>query len=110
MRLVGVACGVVVLAVILACGPPAAQNKGGGQQESKPKPPTREQLKAKLIGKTKAEVIELLGKPHKTEPHWRGGDEWLFREVSFDPVSDKVDSLTFVYFLDGERVAEIAHR
>lgn len=61
---------------------------------------TREELKAWLVGKAPKEVIELIGKPEQTVGD--GNDSmWVYRNVTTDTVTGKIDRRTTVSFSDG---------
>ena len=83
--------------LILACagGPPSGV-----------KPRTREELKTLLAGKTKAEVIEVLGRPEQTG-EYSAGDFWTYRRVSFDPVAGRTADAAHIWFDRKGVVADI---
>ena len=57
---------------------------------------TRAEFEEAVKGKTKAEVIELLGRPASTTGG--EGDTWKYDDVTTDPVSGKVDFATWIRF------------
>lgn len=87
----------VLLLAIVAVGCP---NQGGNQPAVTTTTAAtvylRADLEQKLAGKTKDEVIALLGKPESTS----GGEEdsWQYKGITRDPVTGKTDSLTWVWF------------
>lgn len=88
MRRAAVALSLCLALLLLACsgGPPAAK-----------KTPTRDELKALLVGKTKEEVRGIMGKPSGT---FEVGDSqtWRYEDASRDPASGKTDSFLYVKF------------
>lgn len=73
---------------------------------SQQKTMTRDEAKKLLIGKTKDEVIELLGRPDKTSEGVLG--HWAYHGITFDPVSQKADNALWVYFGDDGRVNRLS--
>lgn len=63
--------------------------------DPKRQPIPREDLRKKVMGKTKEEVIELFGKPDRTH---ESDDSWLYWNLATDPVSGKTDLMTYFYF------------
>jgi hypothetical protein len=56
----------------------------------------RREFEALVKGKTKPQVIDLLGKP---EAGSGGSPEgWMYKEVTRDPVTGKIDSSAWVWF------------
>lgn len=79
---------------------------GGGTATVKKQLPTREELRTKLMGKTKEEVKAMLGKPNDTKEK-NAGNYWIYENIARDPVSEQVDFLTWVRFDDKDRVREV---
>lgn len=79
---------VVTALLLLACGTGL---------KPKPKVRTREELKTLLVGKTEQEVIEILGKPERTN-EFLGEKMWRYENVTYDPISGRVDPSTWVDF------------
>lgn len=78
---------------------------GCGDSQPKVKPRPRDELKKALERKTRAEVKEILGKPDSTTGTAGGTFErWHYKEVSYDPVADRVDSGLTVTFGSGDWV------
>ena len=65
---------------------------------------TREEFKAAVLGKTKDQILTLLGKPDSTS----GGrsDGWSYNRITVDPISGKTDTRTWVWF-NGDTVDRI---
>jgi outer membrane protein assembly factor BamE (lipoprotein component of BamABCDE complex) len=63
---------------------------------------TREEFKKLVMGKSKQEVKDLLGKPDETVDS--GGDEvsWCYRRRTTDPDSGKADDSAWVIFRSGK--------
>lgn len=58
---------------------------------------TRDALKTMLMGKSKEEVFDLLGKPEYTsDPD--AGHYWRYEDVAVDSVNGKVDAFLYVRF------------
>lgn len=63
-------------------------------------PISRDEFRAKVMGKTPGQVIEAVGRPDNTSDV--GGEStWFYRHRTLDPVSQLVDSLAHVVFKDG---------
>ncbi len=67
---------------------------------------TRAELWALLVGKTKSEVIAAVGKPHETKER-EAGNYWMYKQLTVDPVSGKVDYLTWVRFSADDTVRAV---
>ncbi len=89
-RAVASVAAVVLLAVLLGCG-------GTG---SAVKPIPREEFRARLMGKTEAEVLQILGRPKETKDY-DGVKVWSYDGFTFDPVTDKQDRSTTIR-IDGQ--------
>jgi hypothetical protein len=68
---------------------------------------TRDELKQKISGRTKSEVISAIGKPTSTEmdnsePHW-DWEVWTYAGISKDPVSGNVDRWMTIRWLNSYR-------
>lgn len=63
----------------------------------------RDEFAALILGKTKAELLELFGKPYRTEGS-APDDGWTYEEITFDPINSKLDSLTWIRFSNGKVV------
>jgi hypothetical protein len=77
------------------------------EREAKKKSlPTRDEFRAKVMGKTPDEVTALVGKPDSTAGASGGVATWTYRNVSRDPMTGKTDGPVSVHFRDGrvERV------
>jgi hypothetical protein len=62
----------------------------------------REEFRERLLGKTKGQVIQEIGKPDKTlQDEAFHTDNWFYRRRTFDPVSGKADGESHVQFKDG---------
>lgn len=72
--------------------------------------PTREEFSKRLEGKTRAEVLRLLGRPTSTQD---SGDKeiWVYERVCRDPIADQVDVSTWVHIGkgDGGKVLRVQH-
>jgi hypothetical protein len=73
-------------------GPAAVTTSDGS---SKAAPITRDEFKAKVIGKTTAEVLEAVGKPDSTALS-SPGNYWYYQRKTFDPVTGKNDQTAAV--------------
>lgn len=89
---------VVTALLLLACGT---------DLKPKAKVRTREELKTLLVGKTKDEVLQILGKPEKTV-ETPAGDVWHYRGITRDPISGKDDLSTWVDFDRNGRVEKLS--
>lgn len=117
---------IIVGAVLLVCGgtvgaaiyamyslaQSAVAAASGVQQQvdamptAKKKKYTREEFRTMLIGKTKAEVLELVGKPYRTEEPG-SGNYWTYADITYDPINGKTDSLAWVRFNAFDKVAKV---
>lgn len=89
-------CGAIWLATGIGCGP--------GKQAKKTY--TRDELRAAVVGKTKDEVVSLIGKPDRTEePH--KGNYWSYWGVNIDPATGKRDASAYLYFDAEGRVKKV---
>lgn len=82
-----------------ANGTPKVEAKNEGKKTYK-----RDELEKSLVGKTEDEVIALIGKPTKT-----GDGLWTYKELTTDPITNKQDADTWVYFRDG-KVSRVSSR
>lgn len=66
----------------------------------------REELRNLLIGRTKEEVVMLLGNPDRTEDTGKNSidADWTYYDVTFDKASGNKDSITSVNFRNGRVV------
>jgi outer membrane protein assembly factor BamE (lipoprotein component of BamABCDE complex) len=62
---------------------------------------TREQFRALIIGKTREEVIKAVGKPERTQEVSGYGEYWFYRNLTKDPITDKLDFSAQVVFENG---------
>lgn len=92
---------VALAGLLVACA-------GAVNEKPKAKPKTREEMKTLLVGKTKSEVIELLGKPHRTHEERDGGGSFTYKNISHDPVADKTDLYMIVWFDADGKVERLA--
>lgn len=67
--------------------------------------PTREQFAQSISMQKTSLLIEKYGKPEHTYPSYSGGDNWVYRKTTYDPVSGKVDFETTVSVI-GDTVYE----
>lgn len=58
--------------------------------------PTREQFTQSISMQKTSLLIEKYGKPDHTYPSYNGGDNWVYKKTTYDPVSGKVDFETTV--------------
>jgi hypothetical protein len=86
---------------------PAPATTPAVAQPATPKRMTREEFKAKVIGKTTKEILAVLGKPHNTNEYPNGKQTWIYKELTYDPITDKTDILAFVSITRG--VADSVH-
>ena len=91
-RAAGLAGAVLLLGMLLACG-------GGATSEgpAEPAPIPREDFKARVMGKTKDEVLEAIGKPSSTSETGRLSS-WYYKNRTFDPLTNKPDRFIVVSF------------
>lgn len=89
----------VLVHLVVSCG----ARPGRAAKKTYP----RAELRKTLVGKTQAEVREVLGKPDSTRGYDDGTDCWVYEDLSFDPVAEKVDSLLFVRFGKDGRVERV---
>jgi hypothetical protein len=69
--------------------------------------PTREEFEAKVIGKTKEQVLAALGKPEGNNQV--GGATWTYKGLTRDAVTGKGDDHTTLWFDDAGRVSRVTH-
>lgn len=99
-------------AVMLACGgggkkagpPPAPRQQEKKEGARKPLP--REEFRKAVLGKTRAEVLEMLGKPERTA-EILGQEVWDYRGVSRDPVAETIDRKAALWFDAAGRVERV---
>lgn len=100
---------IVVAALIPAvgCGVNTVGQKSTPPAESKQaaKRWTREEFRKTVVGKTPDEVIAAVGKPDRTND-FDDRKSWFYKELTTDPITDKVDKSITVRFKDG-RVYEV---
>jgi hypothetical protein len=72
------------------------------EEPSKPavKTHTRDEFRALVLGRTRDQVIEAVGKPDKTQDA-DGDIYWYYQKRTVDPVTGKVDRSVQVVFLSG---------
>lgn len=113
------AIGCVIFVVVVSCGTVAAlgwgKHKQAVEEEARQaedqakaaaaKAYTREEFKAKVMGKTEAEVIAAVGKPNDTSGAG-GGVRWYYTRVTTDPATGKTDGRISVWF-EGGRVVSV---
>lgn len=63
--------------------------------------PTRDEMRAKLAGKTMDQVREMLGTPKKTDDNDADRPSWRYEEMTRDPITGKTDSYMWIYFRRG---------
>lgn len=111
-----IAAALVVVNLILACAgqapkKPEAEAKPKDAQADKDKQPKvrdRDAFKATIIGRTKDEVLELIGRPEKTSVPF-SSEAWDYKGVSRDPIADRVDRTTTVWFNQAGTVERITY-
>jgi len=87
--LVGVVVAVGLAGWLMAKVPPAGPNAVAPPQQAK-RQYTRDEFKARVVGKTEAEVIAAVGKPSQTSDS--GATRyWYYEEVTTDPATGKID-------------------
>ena len=95
----------LVLALVFCAGCPAPKATAPASKAAATL--TRDEFKAKVMGKTAAEVIAAVGKPDDTS---EGAIRtWKYRDRTTDPVTGKTDALAFVYFGDDGRVSRVGY-
>lgn len=95
-------CGAIWLASGIGCGKPF---KAATTQQAK-KTYTREEFRKLVVGKTKDEVLAVLGKPFSTrEPE--SGNSWTYHDLTVDSVSGKPDYSAWLYFDRNDRVDHV---
>ncbi len=67
---------------------------------------SREEFRAAVMGKTPEQILKLLGRPDQTSEDTGSGSEWVYYDRRRDPLTGKLDELTFITFLNG-RVIEV---
>jgi hypothetical protein len=58
----------------------------------------RDEFHKLVVGKTKDEILKLLGKPENTSDSTYISPYWTYHKITVDPVTDKVDAWVLVYF------------
>jgi hypothetical protein len=74
--------------------------------EASPEPIARDEMRAKLDGKTKDEVLALLGKPGDNDEG--AAPSWAYKRRTFDPVSGQVDPIMRIYWDKHGRVERVS--
>lgn len=60
----------------------------------------RTEFERLVVGKSKDEVLNLLGTPNRTDsPH--GDATWVYEHVTYDAVTGKTDMAAFLWFRNG---------
>jgi len=60
-------------------------------------PIPRTLLETRFIGKSKSDLRDAFGPPDQTKVN-KTGDLWIYKAVSVDPNSSKIDGYTYFYF------------
>lgn len=94
---------VVVLASLLGCGSSPDEKEKEGQDW---RPRTRDELKEAVMGKSKEEVRKLLGVPASTSETGERS-RWRYDRISYDPVTDKIDARTVLFFSKEGKVRSV---
>jgi hypothetical protein len=81
----------------------AAKNAGQKMADARPAPISRDEFKAKVMGKSAEEVIESVGKPDDTsEVEGKSSVKtWHYRERTIDPATSSTDAGAEVTLEDG---------
>lgn len=58
---------------------------------------TREEFKAKVMGKTESEILDLIGKPSYTS-----GNAWTYHQQTYDKITGKEDHQSVLVFDNGK--------
>ena len=66
---------------------------------------TRDAFATLVVGKTKDEVLKILGQPESTN---EGAESWRYLEVTTDPVTGKTDHSTTLWFDAHGRVERVS--
>jgi hypothetical protein len=69
---------------------------------------TREAFEAKTVGKTKAEIIGLLGKPHRMD-RAPGGEYWMYERQTVDAATGKPDTDATLWFDEAGKVTRVTY-
>jgi uncharacterized membrane protein len=69
-------------------------------------PPTREEFRERVVGKSKDEIVRLLGRPAKTNAA-AGDDGWEYEKVARDAATGKADDRTTLWFDAHGRVERV---
>lgn len=93
--LVFVACGAILAASGIGCGPVKVPSTG--QQQAKKY--TRDEFTKLVKGKTKDWVLATVGKPDHTSGS--DSDNWFYKNLTTDPVSGKPDFQVMIVFRNG---------
>jgi outer membrane protein assembly factor BamE (lipoprotein component of BamABCDE complex) len=98
------------MASTLACCCPKmdGDNRDGNPPQNRPAEPekkiyTRNEFRNLVVGKTGDEVLRAVGKPESTQD-MGSGQYWYYREMTKDPVTDKIDASAQVIFEGGRAV------
>lgn len=71
---------------------------------------TRDEFEKSLVGKTKDEVTDLVGKPARTSSKNANGEEfWSYDDFTVDPATGKTDRISDVHFKD-DKVVRVSCR
>ncbi len=98
----------ILIACVLFCAT-GCMDKGtnaGGSATTAAKLPTREEFKAKVMGKTADEVIAAIGRPDSTDERL-GSSMWSYRDLCYDPISGKTDRDISIHFGADGRVVRV---
>jgi outer membrane protein assembly factor BamE (lipoprotein component of BamABCDE complex) len=96
---------VLIAVVCLSAGCLDKPTAPGGQAATPTVVPTREEFRAKVMGKTPDEVITAVGKPDSTQESG-GNQNWYYEKRSRDPITGNVDRSAQVVF-EGGRVVRV---
>lgn len=94
-----------VVGLVLGCGVVNVPEPQATVASNPAKVWTRDEFKALVMGKTKDELLELVGNPDDTG-EFRKQAYWHYYQRTQDPVAKNVDPGVMVYF-DGNVVVEV---
>lgn len=93
--------GAVMLAVGLVVTAARTVETRPTQTEPANKLYTRDEFRKLLAGKTMEEVLQLIGKPDSTSDTPDRDPMWLYRGITYDPLTKNTDTSVYVYFRRG---------
>lgn len=100
--------GAFCFGTITGCGGQAGKPvQGDKPAQAAKKKLTRDEFKALVEGKTKAEVIAAVGKPSSTQVGASGNETWRFEDLVTDPITNKLQDAILTFEKDSDKATSI---